>query len=545
MSNPENKIENTFARSMDELNKLEKAFQPGKGLERAIMDVGGDPSYLSDVAEALSTAYEMLEAAHYGAMGHLDDVANESATAGIVAEGVLDSDDEDGFMARSQLYFLAKDAISLHGAIDDRDDLEPWVQTKIVQASKDIDAVRRYTEYNAMKDQVQPEMAPEIGDMGMEEAMSETVETDGRNRGSGADLKPSQIQKLDKTGKNPTMRRYVNKKLAVDAKMNKANDPAGEKKGLGPAVVDKKKAQDKADKRKTNEEKAANDARRKEYNEYQKSKRNESVTDVATRFTMQDFLDNEDVNAHTENAVALADQYGDDEDKAMMMMISAAHSKRGSIEPKEYAMRNEIVKKLLPQLEQESSVTESDDTTEYGIVRYPDTAISYIKKTGAGWEHMYDKSYGFEGPLDKADLQYAKKINADKVPARLKETSDLDEGKLAGLALAALLGWGSMAALDATSAKHSPLGQALAYAAEQGDTRAEKLYNNIDAYAEHNAGTLHNWKVAHEDLVSQFNESDVNEGMEFDDNNNAALKTVATDMFKNALGAAKKKAKKG
>ena len=61
-------------------------------------------------------------------------------------------------MARSQLYFLARDAINLHGMIDDRSDLEPWVQSKIAQASKDIDAVRRYTEYNAMEQQQEPEV---------------------------------------------------------------------------------------------------------------------------------------------------------------------------------------------------------------------------------------------------------------------------------------------------------------------------------------------------------------------------------------------------
>ena len=29
----------------------------------------------------------------------------------VVTEGVLDSDDDDGFMARPQLYFMARDAI--------------------------------------------------------------------------------------------------------------------------------------------------------------------------------------------------------------------------------------------------------------------------------------------------------------------------------------------------------------------------------------------------------------------------------------------------
>ena len=59
----------------------------------------------------------------------------------VVTEGVLDADDDDGFMARSQLYFMARDAITLHGMIDDRDNLEGWVQSKIAQSAEAIDAV--------------------------------------------------------------------------------------------------------------------------------------------------------------------------------------------------------------------------------------------------------------------------------------------------------------------------------------------------------------------------------------------------------------------
>tara|TARA_A200000159_G_scaffold56140_1_gene51914 strand:+ start:1941 stop:2672 length:732 start_codon:yes stop_codon:yes gene_type:complete len=59
------------------------------------------------------------------------------------------------------------------------------------------------------------------------------------------------------------------------------------------------------------------------------------------------------------------------------------------------------------------------DNTKYGIVRYPDTAISYIKNDGNGWEHIYDKSYGFKGPVDKADLKHAKKIAKEKIPSRM------------------------------------------------------------------------------------------------------------------------------
>jgi hypothetical protein len=125
------------------------------------MDIEGDPSYLKDVARALSNLYDSLEDAHYGTIGHVvdDRGAKESVQENkkTIKEGVLDSDDEDGFMARSQLYFMARDAIKLHGVIQDQDDLEPWVQDKIASSSKDMDAVRRYTEYNAMKAEIEPE----------------------------------------------------------------------------------------------------------------------------------------------------------------------------------------------------------------------------------------------------------------------------------------------------------------------------------------------------------------------------------------------------
>jgi len=156
-----NKIDNTFERVMNEINKFEKVFKQGGQLEMAVMEIDGDPSYLKDVAQALSSLYDALEDAHFGTIGHVvdDRGAKESVQENkkTIKEGVLDSDDEDGFMARSQLYFMARDAIKLHSVIQDQDDLEPWVQNKIASSSKDMDAVRRYTEYNAMKSEIEPE----------------------------------------------------------------------------------------------------------------------------------------------------------------------------------------------------------------------------------------------------------------------------------------------------------------------------------------------------------------------------------------------------
>ena len=64
-------------------------------------------------------------------------------------------------------------------------------------------------------------------------------------------------------------------------------------------------------------------------------------------------------------------------------------------------------------------IKEAENETKYGIVRYPDTAISYIKNDGNGWEHIYDRSYGFKGPVAKADLKHAKKIAKEKIPSRM------------------------------------------------------------------------------------------------------------------------------
>ena len=64
-------------------------------------------------------------------------------------------------------------------------------------------------------------------------------------------------------------------------------------------------------------------------------------------------------------------------------------------------------------------IKEAENDIRYGIVRYPDTAISYIKNDGDGWEHIYDRSYGFKGPVAKADLKHAKKIAKEKIPSRM------------------------------------------------------------------------------------------------------------------------------
>ena len=80
-----------------------------------------------------------------------EDTSNRKKTMeNQINEGVLDDADEDGWMAKSQLYKLAKYAISLHSMISDTDNLEPWIQAKITRASEDMSSVKHYLEYEAV-----------------------------------------------------------------------------------------------------------------------------------------------------------------------------------------------------------------------------------------------------------------------------------------------------------------------------------------------------------------------------------------------------------
>lgn len=74
------------------------------------------------------------------------------------------------------------------------------------------------------------------------------------------------------------------------------------------------------------------------------------------------------------------------------------------------------------------------------------------------------------------------------------ESANLEEGlrdKLKILALIGMAGMGGNMALDSISAKNSPLGQALAVAAQNGDSQAAEHLKNLDAYIDGNdTGTL-------------------------------------------------------
>jgi hypothetical protein len=75
-------------------------------------------------------------------------VTNESKQ---LSEGVLDDHDDDGFMAKRQLYDLAKYSVQLHKMIQDSDNLEPWMQAKITKAADYISTVKHVLEYRDVR----------------------------------------------------------------------------------------------------------------------------------------------------------------------------------------------------------------------------------------------------------------------------------------------------------------------------------------------------------------------------------------------------------
>jgi len=69
------KIDKTFNRVMNEINKFEKAFKAGGKLEKAVLELDGNAFHINEVARELSNAYDALEDAHYNV---LNESVNES-----------------------------------------------------------------------------------------------------------------------------------------------------------------------------------------------------------------------------------------------------------------------------------------------------------------------------------------------------------------------------------------------------------------------------------------------------------------------------------
>lgn len=104
---------------------------------------------------------------------------NESKIKKIIQEEMdmmqqpyFDDVDEEGGMAKSQLYKIAKYAMMLHDSLQDTDQLESWVQSKITIASEYMGKVKHYLEHEMGLDMRDPDLdiddfkEPEIGGCG-------------------------------------------------------------------------------------------------------------------------------------------------------------------------------------------------------------------------------------------------------------------------------------------------------------------------------------------------------------------------------------------
>lgn len=102
-------------------------------------------------------------------------------------------------------------------------------------------------------------------------------------------------------------------------------------------------------------------------------------------FTKAQFLDNEDNNYHTENGIALANEFGTEEEKKLMAQIQKDHYDRGHINPDEIEARNAIVKKYYPMLEDNSVIegTEMGSIGDVDVKQFASKDGTAIQLTGS------------------------------------------------------------------------------------------------------------------------------------------------------------------
>ncbi len=79
-----------------------------------------------------------------------NDVEQEGDLPSEVSSIEVDPDGYEGYMAKSNLYKMAKSATDLHNMLKDEENLEPWVEEKIAVAANMIDTVADYMEYAKM-----------------------------------------------------------------------------------------------------------------------------------------------------------------------------------------------------------------------------------------------------------------------------------------------------------------------------------------------------------------------------------------------------------
>jgi len=166
---PNDTISNAMANIADHLEDWGVAFGP-KSMDDLVKKTGLDASIIKALIARASKKPTMEEST--------------------LVEGILSTEDADGFMAKAQLYHLAKDAIEAFQMIDDSDDLPPWMASKIAVASSSIQSVRRYAEYKDASMEA-PAVEP------MEEVTEETF-LEGALAGAIRHVKDMKAQGLSK-----------------------------------------------------------------------------------------------------------------------------------------------------------------------------------------------------------------------------------------------------------------------------------------------------------------------------------------------------------
>lgn len=114
--------------------------------EAVVVSKTTSPGDAADLAKSANTTVDAVKTAI--------DQAKKTGDAVTVAELELTNDigkddyvDDEGRMAKSQLYKMAKYAVKLHGMLDDMEQLPAWVQAKFTKASDYLSSIYHYLDY--------------------------------------------------------------------------------------------------------------------------------------------------------------------------------------------------------------------------------------------------------------------------------------------------------------------------------------------------------------------------------------------------------------
>ena len=114
--------------------------------EAVVVSKTTSPGDAADLAKSANTTVDAVKTAI--------DQAKKTGDAVTVAELELTNDigkddyvDDEGRMAKSQLYKMAKYAVKLHSMLDDMEQLPAWVQAKFTKASDYLSSIYHYLDY--------------------------------------------------------------------------------------------------------------------------------------------------------------------------------------------------------------------------------------------------------------------------------------------------------------------------------------------------------------------------------------------------------------